>query len=124
MRDIYEFAEFFASGWRLANPNLHIPINDGRVDLSLYECRASLPDRFRSTLTFGNTRIGFRCYELPEILHAAYNNLLISAPTPAHMSANVIIDETTAYSLLRRRGITPDEAITFSKEVAMTLVTS
>ncbi|TLX15793.1 hypothetical protein [Rhizobium sp. MHM7A] len=115
MREIYEFAEFFAAGWRLAYPGKAIPINDGRLDQALQKVRTSLPAKFLELLSFGTTRIGFRCYELPEILHAGFNNLLLSAPTPAHTSVDVIIDDQTARILLRRRGITPQKAIECAK---------
>jgi len=117
MREIYEFAEFFAAGWRLAYPGKAIPINDGRLDQALHEIRTSLPAKFPELLTFGTTRIGFRCYELPEILHAGFNNLLFSAPTPAHTSVDVMIDDETARILLRRRGITPQMAIECAKRI-------
>lgn len=104
MREIYEFAEFFTAGWQLAYPGKAIPINDGRLDQALHEIKTSLPEKFRELLTFGTTRIGFRCYELPDILHAGFNNLLLSAPTPAHSSVDIMIDDETARILLRRRG--------------------
>lgn len=117
MRAVYEFAEFIASGWRLAYPGKPIPINDGRLDHALHEIKTSLPDKFRELLTFGTTRVGFRCYELPDVLHAGFNNLLLSAPTPAHTSVSVMIDDETARILLRRRGITPQMAIECAKRI-------
>ncbi len=113
-RDIYECAEFLAAGWRLCHPGKTLPINDGRLDQALHEVKAELPERFQGVLSFGVTRTGFRCYELTEILHAGFNNLLLSAPTPAHSRVDVLIDDTTAHILLRRRGIAPHVAQEFA----------
>jgi hypothetical protein len=117
MREMYEFAEFFAAGWRLAYPGKAIPINDGRLDQALHEIGTSLPSKFQELLTFGTTRVGFRCYELSEVLHAGFNNLLFSAPTPAHASVEVMIDDDTAHILLRRRAITHQVAIECAKRL-------
>jgi transcriptional regulator of met regulon len=123
-REIYEFAEFFVAGWRLSFPGRTIPINDGRLDHALYEIKASIPVKFEKILTFGTTRTGFRCYELAEILHAGFNNLLLSAPTPAHTSVDVMIDDETARILLRRRGITPQLAINYAKQAQAAILPS
>lgn len=76
MRGIYEFAEFLFSGWRLANPGHSLPIHDGKLDQALHNNMDGLPVKFKMILTFGTTRIGFRCYDLMDVLHAGYDNLL------------------------------------------------
>lgn len=116
-RPVYEIAEYLISGWLLANPGVSLPINDGRLDIALHHTIQSKHLPHVEILSFGNTRTGFRCYELHDILHAAFNNLLLSAPTPAHSMAKPIIDSTTALSLLRRRNLNVDDAKSFATEL-------
>jgi hypothetical protein len=118
MRPIYEFAEFLTSSWRLANPGRPLPISDGRLDMALEAVVPSGPERFRDLLSFGNTRAGYTCYELADVLHAAYGNLLVTAPTPAHLAVDVVIDDTVASILLRRRGLAREEAAEFGRRLA------
>lgn len=120
-RDIYECAEFLVAGWRLCHPGKTLPINDGRLDHALNEVKAALPVRFKDVLSFGVSRAGFRCYELTELLHASFNNLLLSAPTPAHSRVDVLIDDTTAHILLRRRGIAPHETQEFANRLSQAI---
>jgi hypothetical protein len=110
MREHFEFAEFLAAAWRLANPDAdgRIPTSHGILDQALYELRNELPSKFREFLTFGNTRVGFRCYELPDILYSAQANLLTSEPNPTYLTTAVQIKEETARRILRRRKIDPE----------------
>lgn len=117
MREIYEFAEFLASAWRLANRDERIPTSHGVLDQALFEMREKLPENFRDLLTFGNTRVGFRCYELPDVLYAAQANLLTSEPNPTYLTTSVQIDDTVARMLLRRRSVNTTEAVSFAKEL-------
>ncbi|MCS4088945.1 hypothetical protein [Rhizobium sp. BK176] len=117
MREIYEFAEFLACSWRLGNPGVPMPIADGRLDMALEAGLDALPERFHGVLSFGNTRTGYRCYEMTDVLHAAYANLLVTAPTPAHTTVDIVIDEPVASILLRRRGIAAGDAAAFAKSL-------
>ena len=103
MRDIFEFAEFLASAWRLGNPQERMPTSHGILDMALFQLRDRLPSQFRNSLSFGTTRVGFRCYELPEIIYASQANLLTSEPNPTYLSTEIQISEETARRLLRRR---------------------
>jgi hypothetical protein len=109
MREHFEFAEFLASAWRLAHPgdDARMPTSHGILDQALYELRDELPEKLRSVLSFGNTRIGFRCYELPDILYSAQANLLTSEPNPTYLTTSVQIEEETARRILRRRNLDP-----------------
>lgn len=118
MREIYEFAEFLSSAWRLANKEERIPTSHGVLDQALYEMKDKLPSNFGELLTFGNTRVGFRCYELPDILYAAQANLLTSEPNPTYLTTAVQIDDSVAKMLLRRRRIDTHQATEFAKELA------
>jgi hypothetical protein len=118
MREIYEFAEFLSSAWRLANKDERIPTSHGVLDQALYEMKDELPAKFRDLLTFGNTRVGFRCYELPDILYAAQANLLTSEPNPTYLTTAVQIDDTVANMLLKRRRVDVSDAVAFARELA------
>jgi len=110
MREHFEFAEFLAAAWRLANTgnnNERMPTSHGILDKALYELQNELPERFKGVLSFGNTRIGFRCYELPDILYCAQANLLTSEPNPTYLTTAVQIEKETAKRILRRRNIEP-----------------
>jgi hypothetical protein len=76
--------------------------------------RHRLPARFSETLSFGNTRIGLRCYELPDILHAVQANLLAHFDGVGFQALILDIDDATARLLLRRRSIEPGIARTFA----------
>ena len=115
MRDIFEFAEFLASAWRLGNPQERMPTSHGILDMALFQLRDRLPSQFRNSLSFGTTRVGFRCYELPEIIYASQANLLTSEPNPTYLSTEIQISEETARRLLRRRSLDPKEAESFGK---------
>jgi hypothetical protein len=113
MRDLFEFAGFLASAWKLANPEDRLHTSHGILDAALYDLRDQLPERFRDVLSFGNTRVGFRCYELPDVLYCAQANLLTSEPNPTYLTTSVQIEEGTARRLLRRQSISPDLAREF-----------
>lgn len=115
MREIFEFAEFLASSWRLGNKDKRIPTSHGVLDMALYQLRERLPEKFKDTLSFGTTRVGFRCYELPEVIYASQANLLTSEPNPTYLSTEVQISEDTARTLLLRRGISPKDAEEFGR---------
>jgi hypothetical protein len=62
-----------------------------------------------------NTRTGYRCYELEDVLHAAHCNLLVIPVTSARRAVDVVIDERVASILLRRWGIARAESIDFGQ---------
>lgn len=121
MREHFEFAEFLAAAWRLAHGdarNPRMPTSHGILDQALYELRDDLPDKLKGVLSFGNTRIGFRCYELPDILYSAQANLLTSEPNPTYLTTEVQIMEDTARRILRRRGFNPEMGREFGAKLA------
>jgi hypothetical protein len=120
MREHFEFAEFLAAAWRLATSDANdkrIPTSHGILDQALYELRGQLPRRYRDVLTFGNTRIGFRCYELPDILYCAQANLLTSEPNPTYLTTAVQISEGTARRILRRQKLDLAEGREFGAQL-------
>lgn len=117
MKKIFEFAEFLACAWRLAAQNDRIPTSHGILDQALFELREEIPPQFQDELTFGNTRVGFRCYELPDVLYAAQANLLTSEPNPTYLATSVQIDDSAARRLLMRREIAPEAAKQFGERL-------
>jgi hypothetical protein len=119
MREHFEFAEFLASAWRLAHPGRdeRMPTSHGILDQALYELRDELPEKLKDVLSFGNTRIGFRCYELPDILYCAQANLLTSSPNPTYLTTAVQIEEETARRILRRRNLDPKVGRDFGRKL-------
>jgi hypothetical protein len=113
MRELFEFAEFLTSAWRLANPHDRMPTSHGILDQALWELRDQLPCKFQNTLTFGNTRVGFRCYELPEILYCAQANRLSSEPNSNYLTTEIQIQDETARRFLRRHGVDASDAREF-----------
>jgi hypothetical protein len=119
-RALYEFAGFLAASWRLANGDARIPTSHGILDEALHELQLQslVPQPYRDVISFGNTRVGFRCYELPEILYCAQANLLTSEPNPTYLTTSVQIDEDTARRLVKRLGISPMVAREFGKQLS------
>jgi hypothetical protein len=118
MREYYELAEYLAASWRLANGGEErMPTSHGVLDAALYDLRDSLPEHLRDAISFGNTRVGFRCYELPQILYCAQANLLTSEPNPTYLTTSIQIDEGAARRLLKRKGLGLDDARTFGKRL-------
>jgi hypothetical protein len=117
MRDLFEFAEFLTSAWKLANDGERLPTSHGVLDAALFELKDQLPQRFHDTLSFGNTRVGFRCYELPDVLYCAQANLLTSEPNPTYLTTQVQIEQGTARRLMRRQNIGADAASAFGKHL-------
>ena len=115
MRELFEFAEFLTSAWRLANPHDRMPTSHGILDQALWELRERLPIKFRSTLSFGNTRVGFRCYEIPGILYCAQANRLSSEPNSNYLTTEIQIGDETARRFLRRYGVSAKEASAFGQ---------
>jgi len=120
MREYFELAEFLAAAWRLAigDGDARLPTSHGVLDQALFDLRDDLPEKLRNVLSFGNTRIGFRCYELPEILYCAQANLLTSEPNPTYLTTSVQIGQDTARQMLRRRKIGPE----FGKRFGLKLI--
>lgn len=119
MRTLYEFAEYLAASWRLANGEARMPTSHGILDEALCKLQSELPERFRDVLSFGNTRVGFRCYELPQILYCAQANLLTSEPNPTYLTTSIQIDEDAARRIVKRLDLIPAEAKRFGKELSL-----
>ena len=113
MRELFQMAEFLAASWRLANGNERMATSHGVLDEALHETVDALPDQLKDALTFGNTRVGFRCYELPDVLYCAQANLLTSEPNPTYLTTAVQIDEGAARRLIKRQSLDVGKAREF-----------
>jgi hypothetical protein len=118
MRELFEIAEFLASSWRLGVQDRPLNVRNDILSAALYDLRMQLPHP--ESLTFGNTRTGFCCYELETIVYAMQANLLIELDATSSR-ATTIIDEATAAILLSRRKIDPEAAMEFAKALADTI---
>ncbi len=122
MSKVFQLAEFLISAWKIgAHDNAKIPTSHGLLDRALNEVKDELPEKFRGELSFGTTRLGYRCYELPEILYAAQANLLTSQPNPTYTSTQVQIDDELAYSLIFNNGVDVFEAEDFGRKLSDTV---
>jgi hypothetical protein len=122
MANLYELAEFLISAWKLGTkPNERMPTSHGILDAALFRLRDSLPERFAGLLTFGDTRMGFRCHELSQLLNCAQENLLTSEPNPTYLTTEVQISDGTACALLFRRGLDPVDAEAFGASLSSTI---
>lgn len=120
MREYYELAEYLTASWRLANGgDVRMPTSHGILDEALFELRDALPEKFRDAISFGNTRVGFRCYELPQILYCAQANLLTSEPNPTYLTTSIQIDEDAARRLVKRHGLSPRDAKAFGERLSL-----
>ena len=119
MRDLFEFAEFLASSWRLANGDNRMPTSHGILDRALYELLSEMPEKYRKSLSFGNTRVGFRCYELADILYCAQANQLTSEPNPNYLTTAIQVTEGTERRIIRRHKVNPDIARKFGARLKL-----
>ena len=101
-----ESAALLAALWRLGSGGgKRIPTSHGILDRALESSFDSLPDLLKASLSFGNTAVGLRCYELPDILLAAQEALLTSEPNPTYLSTDVTLDESEARQIVISFGL-------------------
>jgi hypothetical protein len=106
MQGRYEIAELLTALWRLGRSEEdRLPTSHGILDRALKDCLGDLPEPLRNGLSFGETGVGLRCYELPEILLAAQEALLTSEPNPTYLSTMVTLDEDTARQIVLSHGL-------------------
>lgn len=116
MREHFELAEYLICGWALAMDGRSIPLRDGIIDQAMQMHSDRLPRALSESLSFGVTRVGFRCYELPEVVFAAQANLLAEIDT-GRSRLLPLVNQTVARSLLRRRGIDVKDACAFARHL-------
>jgi hypothetical protein len=106
MSNRFESATLIAALWRLGSEKgKRMPTSHGILDRALNACIDDLPPRLKSDLSFGNTAVGLRCFELPDILLAAQEALITSEPNPTYLSTYVTLDESEARQIVLSFGL-------------------
>ena len=101
MTDRYQSAELLTSLWLLGGePGDRMPTSHGILDRALFSVRDQLPSQLADALTFSNTSVGLRCFELPAILLAAQEALLTSEPNPTYLSTDITLDVDSARQIV------------------------
>jgi len=108
----YGQAELLVALWKLGSQEPMLPTSHGILDRALNAMKEKLPPELGS-LSFSPTSIGLRCYELPDILLAAQEAMLIS-----DLSALVTISEDVAKEIVLSHGVDIDEAIRVGSELS------
>jgi hypothetical protein len=110
MADRYENAQLLTALWKLGGVEGRMPTSHGILDRALYQIRSELPPALRDGLSFSNTGVGLRCFELPAILLAAQETLLTSEPNPTYLSTAITIDEDAARQIVVGADLSTREA--------------
>lgn len=104
----YAMTELLVALWRIGGVQ-YLP-DDGQHSRILRDNLAALPEGLATNLTFGVTGVGFRCYELADLLFAAQELELISYESPEFSKAFLKFSEETAYDIFFENNISGDEA--------------
>ncbi|MGJ5055251.1 hypothetical protein ACQR2B_17505 [Bradyrhizobium oligotrophicum] len=110
MASRFESAALLAALWRLGSGGKKMPTSHGILDRALNECVPVLPAALTTSLSFGNTSVGLRCYELPDILLAAQEALITSEPNPTYLSTDVTLGDGEARQIVLSHGISTADA--------------
>lgn len=104
---IYDQAEMLAALWQLGGGG-RMPI-DGRLDRALHSVRDALPAQL-AELTFGATSVGLRCYELPDIVFAEQEAMLLEVDGVGFTCANVRLSRNEARAIAISGGLSTLDA--------------
>ena len=100
----YEQAELLVALWKLGGDESPMPTSHGILDRALDASKDDLPSEL-GELSFSNTGVGLRCFELPGILLAAQEALLTSEPNPTYHSTLVRLDQDDAAEIAMTYGL-------------------
>ncbi|HTV54964.1 MAG TPA: hypothetical protein VMI06_08595 [Terriglobia bacterium] len=116
----YDYAELVAALWKLGAPGERMPTSHGILDEALKRIidQPSFPSKLRNGLTFGDTSVGLRCFELPDILLAAQDALLTSEPNPTYLSTEVTLDEESARQIVVGLGLSTRDARDLGRDLS------
>jgi hypothetical protein len=106
----YDQAELLTALWSLGSGEDRLPTSHGILDRALKDCLAEIPQVLRNGLSFSDTNVGLRCFQLPDILLAAQEALLTSEPNPTYLSTLVTLDEDGARQIVVSHGISTIQA--------------
>jgi hypothetical protein len=112
MNRLHDLAQLVISCWRLSTDDLRIPTSNGLLDQALKRAvdDGAFPEWARKSMHFVDSRIGLQCVELAGILEWAQRAQLTTAPNPSYQTTEVQVSERVAQKLLRRLGISSEEA--------------
>ena len=115
MRNRYQVAELLASMWKLgmderADAEERMPTSHGILDRALFALKDDLPGQISDNLTFAETSVGLRCFELPDVLLAAQEALLTSEPNPTYLSTEIALTEDAARQIVVGAGLSTRDA--------------
>ena len=110
MTDKLESARLLTALWQLGGPEERMPTSHGILDRALNRVLQRLPAQLRDTLTFSNSSVGLRCFELPSILLAAQEALLTSEPNPTYLSTEITLEEDSARQIVVGASLSTREA--------------
>ena len=107
----YDKAELLTALWRLGSGDeLRLPTSHGILDRALKDCLDDLPTELADELTFGETSVGLRYYELPDILLAAQEAEFTTEPNPTYLSSVITLDEVAARQAVVAHGLITEHA--------------
>jgi hypothetical protein len=109
--DRFSQAELLSALWVLGGDAKPLDLRGGAIDRALHALRDVLPSALRrGELSFSVTAVGLRCFEIPDILMAAQEALLIDVVAPGFVTAEVRIDEDEARLIACGHGLSTDAA--------------
>jgi hypothetical protein len=117
MADRMESAELLTALWCLGAPGERMPTSHGLLDRALHRLRDKLPSKLGNSLTFSNTGVGLRCFELPGILLSAQEALLTSEPNPTYLATDIILEEDSARQIVVSASMSTREARVLGREL-------
>lgn len=106
----YSRAEALAALWRLGGDSeAEIPLSGGGLDRALEQLSDCL-EPLMGELSFSNTAVGRRCLDLPAIIFAGQDAMVIEVRAPRFVSATACIGRDSARQAVVSHGITTAEA--------------
>ena len=112
----YDQAEVLVALWKLGAESEMMPTSHGILDHALAAMKNRLPKEL-ITLTFGTTGVGLRSFELPDILLAAQEAMLISEPNPTYLSTLITLSEDQAAEIVIDHGLSVIDARNLGSEL-------
>jgi hypothetical protein len=120
MAKLQDIAELLVASWVLSAGDEHaevelLPTSHGLLDRALQKALddGAFPPSWRDRLHFVDSRIGLQCVELEAVIDVAQRAEFTSEPNPSYRATKIKIGPRAARALLRRNGISEDDAKTW-----------
>lgn len=111
MSERFNRAEILSALWVLGGDAKPLDLRGGSIDHALHALRDVLPSALKQgALSFSVTAVGLRCFELPDILMAAQEALLIDVVAPGFVTAEVRINVDEARLIACEHGLSTETA--------------